>query len=58
MTGKMYKPKLPDRMFDDDYIAIETLNNVVCLMNNRTNSVYWVTKHILNTEFKEKEKTE
>jgi hypothetical protein len=57
MTGKMYKlkPKFHDYN-DDDYIAVETLENTVCLMNARTNSVGWVTKHVLGLEYDEKTK--
>lgn len=36
---------------DDEFIIIDELVNVVALMNCRTNSVHWVTRHILKLEY-------
>lgn len=44
------KPKFHDHE-NDDYIIVDELTNVVCLMNTRTNSVGWVTRHVLGLEY-------
>jgi hypothetical protein len=54
MTGKMYKFKPKFAGADDDFLCVETLNNVVCLQNCRTNRVVWVTKNVLSVEYVEK----
>lgn len=55
MLGKSYKVK--GRANDpeqDDFIVMEELNHVVCLMNARTNNLHWVTRHILGIEYTQK----
>lgn len=54
MLGKMYKHK---HYQDDDFIVVEDLSNTVALLNARTNSMFWVTKHILGLEYNLKEAT-
>lgn len=58
MIGKVFKlaHKFHDPM-DDEFIVIEELNHVVALMNNRTNSVKWVTRHVLNLDFEVRSNT-
>lgn len=33
---------------DDEFIVVEELQNTVALMHTNTNSIYWVTKHVLD----------
>lgn len=56
--GEMYKLKAKYHDYaNDDFIVMAELENLVALVNARTNRVEWLTKHGLKLDFELKTST-